>query len=73
MKQYLENKELREKEEEKAEEEAKEEAKIEAVKQEKKEKKEKEEKMLAGGATLMMVMSCICLVALIYMVKSRRR
>ena len=73
MKTYLENKELREKEEEKAEEEAKEEAKIEAVKQEKKEKAEKEEKMVVGGAILTMVMSCICLVALIYMVKSRRR
>jgi hypothetical protein len=73
MKQYLENQEKAKKEEEKAKEEAKEEAKIEAVKQEKKEKVEKEEKMLAGGAILMVVMSCVCLVALIYMVKSRRR
>jgi hypothetical protein len=72
MKMYLENQEKAKKEEEKAEEEAKEEAKIEAVKQEKKEKKEKEEKMLAGGAILMVVMSCVCLVALIYLVKSRR-
>ena len=73
MKTYLENKELREKEEEKAEEEAKEEAKIEAVKQEKKEKAEKEEKIVVGGAILTMVMSCIGLIALIYMMKSRRR
>ena len=73
MKQYLENQEKAKEEEEKAKEEAEEEAKIEAIKQEKKEKVEKEEKMLAGGATLMVVMSCICLVALIYMVKSRRR
>ena len=73
MKTYLENKELREKEEEKAEEEAKEEAKIQAVKQEKKDKAEKEEKMVVGGAILTMVMSCIGLIALIYMMKSRRR
>ena len=73
MKMYLENQEKAKEEEEKAKEEAEEEAKIEAVKQEKKEKKEKEEKMLAGGAILMVIMSCICLVALIYMVKSRRR
>ena len=38
-----------------------------------KEKAEKEEKMVVGGAILTMVMSCIGLIALIYMMKSRRR
>lgn len=72
MKQYLENKEKAKKEEEKAIEAAKEQEKIEAIKQEKKEKTEKEEKMIAGSVILTVVMSCICFIALIYMVKRRR-
>ena len=69
MKKYLENKEKAKKEEEKAIEVAKEEEKIEAIKQEKKEKVEKEEKVVAGSVILTIVMSCICLIALIYMMK----
>ena len=72
MKMYLENKEKAKEEEEKAKEQAKEEAKIEEEKKEKKEKEEKEEKMVIGGSILMVVIMCICLAALIYIMKNRR-